>query len=57
MALVQLARLVIEYIKRQMKASGSSNKAMEMLLDCLTCYTACLERIISWINKNAYIQV
>lgn len=30
---------------------------MEMLLNCLACYTACLERIISWINKNAYIQI
>lgn len=28
-----------------------------MALKCLQCYLACVERIIKFINKNAYIQI
>ena len=53
-AIIQTIRAVIAYFQRQAKASKS--KIMEYLLCCLQCCMICLEKIMKFLNKNAYIQ-
>lgn len=55
-AIVQLIRLIVEFMKKQ-AGKSAENPAVKALLAFLTCYLACVERIIKFINKNAYIQV
>ncbi len=59
LAIVQLIRLILEYITQQAKQSGldQSNKMVKYLLDCLRCYAACFQRFVEFLNRNAYIQI
>lgn len=55
-AVVQVMRILLVFIERKAKESGvASNKAVEFLFKCLHCFLACLERVIKFVNKNAYI--
>ncbi|XP_046368396.2 choline transporter-like protein 2 [Haliotis rufescens] len=52
-AIVQLIRSVLEYLSRKLK--GSENKVARFIVKCLSCCFWCLEKILKFINKNAYI--
>ena len=53
-AIIQTIRSIIAYFQRQAKLS--KNKIMEYLLCMLQCCMWCLEKLLKFINKNAYIQ-
>ena len=38
-------------------APGERPQPMKCFLDCLRCYADCFERFITFLNKNAYIQI
>lgn len=58
LAIVQFLQLMVEFFKKHAEASGADrNKAMEYLINCMRCCLACVERIVQFINKNAYIQI
>lgn len=56
LAIIQFIRVILAYMESQMKkAGGNQNAAIKFLLRCLSCYLACFERFIKFLNKNAYI--
>lgn len=58
LAIIQFIELVVEVIKQQVtKAGADRSKAVEYVLSCVQCYLACLERVVAFLNKNAYIQI
>lgn len=59
LAFLQFLQLIVELIKNQTDRAtgGTSNKCKECCFDCLRCCLACVERIVTFINKNAYIQI
>uniref|UniRef100_A0A8C1QEP5 Choline transporter-like protein n=1 Tax=Cyprinus carpio TaxID=7962 RepID=A0A8C1QEP5_CYPCA len=54
LAIVQIIRVLLEYIDHKLKAE---NKFAKFLLCCLKCCFWCLEKFIKFINRNAYIMV
>ena len=58
LAIIQFAELAMEVVKNQVSSSGADkNKLVENVLTCVQCCLACLERIVKFLNKNAYIQI
>uniref|UniRef100_A0A671RHC4 Choline transporter-like protein n=1 Tax=Sinocyclocheilus anshuiensis TaxID=1608454 RepID=A0A671RHC4_9TELE len=54
LAIVQIIRVLLEYIDHKLKAE---NKFAKFLLCCLKCCFWCLEKFIKFMNRNAYIMV
>ncbi|XP_058159337.1 choline transporter-like protein 5 isoform X3 [Dasypus novemcinctus] len=55
LALVQMFRIVLEYVDRHLKdAKGSLAKFIQF---CLQCCFWCLEKLLKFLNRNAYIMV
>uniref|UniRef100_A0AAY4DFL1 Choline transporter-like protein n=1 Tax=Denticeps clupeoides TaxID=299321 RepID=A0AAY4DFL1_9TELE len=54
LAIVQIIRVILEYLDQKLKAQ---NKCARFLLSCLKCCFWCLEKCIKFINRNAYIMV
>ncbi|XP_064616892.1 choline transporter-like protein 2 [Liolophura sinensis] len=54
-AIVQLVRVFLEYLDSKLK--GSENGAAKFVAKCLKCCFWCLEKLIKFINKNAYILI
>ncbi|KAE8294255.1 Choline transporter-like protein 5-B Solute carrier family 44 member 5-B [Larimichthys crocea] len=54
-AVVQMVRIVLEYLDDKLK--GSQNACARYLLCCLKCCFWCLEHVIKFINRNAYIMI
>ncbi|BFZ05594.1 hypothetical protein BsWGS_08633 [Bradybaena similaris] len=54
-AIVQLIRACLEYLDHKMK--GSQNPVAKFFIKCLKCCFWCLEKILKFICKNAYIMV
>ncbi|XP_076454555.1 choline transporter-like protein 2 [Babylonia areolata] len=54
-ALVQLVRAFLEYLDRKLKSS--ENDVAKFILKCLKCCFWCLEKLLKFINKNAYIMI
>lgn len=52
-AVVQMIRLVLEYVDHKLK--GTENPVAKFLLKCLKCCFWCLEKVLKFLNKNAYI--
>jgi len=52
-AVIQLVRIIMAKI--QMEIEKAQNDAAKWLGRCIQCYLAYLERVITYINKNAYI--
>lgn len=52
-AIIKTIRTVLAYIQRQ--AKKSKNKVLEYVMMCLQCFMWCLEKIMKFINKHAYI--
>jgi len=58
LAIIQFIRLVLAYIQSQSKKlEGKDGKVIKYTLACLSCYLFCFEKIIKFLNKNAYIQI
>lgn len=55
LAIVQFIRYFMKYLEKQ--AAAQKNKVMVMILKVLQCCIWCFEKIIKFLNKNAYIQV
>jgi choline transporter-like protein 2/4/5 len=53
-AIVRLIRAYITYLEKY--AGGGDTRLKKMILRCLQCFMACIERCIKYINFNAYIQ-
>ncbi|XP_065191270.1 choline transporter-like protein 4 [Sycon ciliatum] len=54
-AIVQFIRAVLAYLEA--KLGGSENKVARFIVRCLACFFWCLEKILKFINKNAYILI
>ncbi|XP_076454507.1 choline transporter-like protein 2 [Babylonia areolata] len=54
-AVIQMVRIILEYIDSKLK--GSENRAAKFLLKCLKCCFWCLEKLLKFLNKNAYILI
>jgi hypothetical protein len=54
-ALVQTIRVVLQYMQNRLKAS--KNKVVLMILRCLDCCFACVEKFLKFISKNAYVEI
>ncbi|KAJ3112040.1 hypothetical protein HK100_002467 [Physocladia obscura] len=54
-AIVQTARVILMVFKKM--AKKSKMKFLIPLINCCQCYLAWLERLVKWINKNAYIMI
>ncbi|KAI9219001.1 plasma-membrane choline transporter-domain-containing protein [Blastocladiella britannica] len=54
-AVVQLIRVILMYIQRQLRGTG--NRVAQLILSCLQCCFWCLEKFIAFLNKNAYIMI
>lgn len=57
LAIVQFLELMVEAFKRQAESTGGENKCTKTLINCIQCCLACVERIVEFINKTAYIQI
>ena len=53
-AIVQFIRAVLAYLQK--KLEGDNNPAMKVFLCILQCCFWCMEKILKFINKQAYIQ-
>lgn len=54
-AIIATIRVVLLYVQKQMK--GSQNKAVQYVLSCCQCFLACLQKLIEYMSKNAYIMM
>eukprot|EP00058_Branchiostoma_floridae_P004452 XP_002589940.1 hypothetical protein BRAFLDRAFT_127837 [Branchiostoma floridae] len=54
-ALVQLARIILAYIQNRLK--GRAGEVADFCLRCLACCLWCFEKVLKFINRNAYIMI
>ncbi|XP_076462670.1 choline transporter-like protein 1 [Babylonia areolata] len=54
-ALVVLARWILSFIENRL--NGKQNFVAKFFLKCLTCCLWCFEKILKFINANAYIEI
>ncbi|XP_062047544.1 choline transporter-like protein 5 isoform X5 [Lepus europaeus] len=54
-ALIQLFRIVLQYMDRHLK--NAQNSISRFLQCCLKCCFWCLENVVKFLNKNAYIMI
>ena len=58
LAVVQFLQAMVEAFKAQAESSGADrNVCFETIINCLRCCLACVERIVQFLNKTAYIQI
>uniref|UniRef100_A0A8C6V9T6 Choline transporter-like protein n=1 Tax=Naja naja TaxID=35670 RepID=A0A8C6V9T6_NAJNA len=55
LTIVQLIRIVLEYLDHKLKDSG--NPVAKFFLCCLKCCFWCLEKFLKFLNRNAYIMI
>lgn len=48
-------RLILEFLDRQLSSLQSANKCAEWAMYCCKCCLWCLEKIVAFINRNAYV--
>lgn len=61
-ALVKFIRYILMYLEKKLKEQdeGSSNPLTKCALACLKCCQCCLwcfEKVLKYLNKNAYIEI
>eukprot|EP00731_Ephydatia_muelleri_P024034 Em0016g305a len=54
-AIVQIARVILAYIQKKMK--GKTGKVVQVLLCLLQCCFWLLEKVLRYVNKQAYIEI
>ena len=52
-ATIQFIRAILSFVQEQLK--GAESKVAKYIVTCLKCCFYCLEKILKYINKNAYI--
>jgi choline transporter-like protein 2/4/5 len=62
LSVVQFLEIIVETIKSQIEKANkggenAANKCVNCCVDCMRCCLACVERIVQFINKNAYILI
>ena len=57
LAVLQMLQLIMLYVEKLAKSSGNQNKLIVCVIKYFQCYLACLERLVEFINRNAYIQI
>ncbi|XP_006154360.1 choline transporter-like protein 4 [Tupaia chinensis] len=55
LSLVQIARVVLEYIDHKLR--GAQNPVARCIMCCFKCCLWCLEKFIKFLNRNAYIMI
>ncbi|XP_004621349.2 choline transporter-like protein 4 isoform X2 [Sorex araneus] len=55
LSLVQIARIVLEYIDHKLR--GAQNALARCIMCCFKCCLWCLEKFIKFLNRNAYIMI
>ncbi|XP_076602032.1 choline transporter-like protein 5-A isoform X1 [Chaetodon auriga] len=55
LSVVQLVRIILEYLEQKLK--GVDNSLSRFIMHCLKCCFWCLEKLIRYMNHNAYIMV
>ncbi|XP_063718942.1 choline transporter-like protein 1 isoform X2 [Symsagittifera roscoffensis] len=53
--LVKIPRMILMYIDKKLK--GTENAAAKAVLKCMQCFLWCLEKVLKFLNKNAYIVI
>ncbi|KAJ5072438.1 choline transporter-like (slc family 44) [Anaeramoeba ignava] len=56
-AVVQLIRMIIRFIEKQLKKRNLDNKCVKYCFYCMKCFFACLESWLKFISRNAYIMI
>uniref|UniRef100_A0A7S0RW54 Choline transporter-like protein n=1 Tax=Chlamydomonas leiostraca TaxID=1034604 RepID=A0A7S0RW54_9CHLO len=56
-AVIQFIRFLLDYLDRKTRELQSANKCAEWAMCCVKCCMWCLEKIVAFINRNAYILV
>ena len=54
-AIMQMIKLAFEYFRRKYKKVIPSNPLSKCILCCVGCCILCLDRVVRFITKNAYI--
>ena len=54
-ALIQLVRVLLAYTQKKLK--GKTGKVVQALLCLLQCCLWCFEKVIRYINRQAYVEV
>ena len=58
LAVIQFLQAMVEAFKAQAESSGADrNVCFETIINCIRCCLACIERIVQFLNKTAYIQI
>ncbi|KAM9685454.1 choline transporter-like protein 5 [Trichechus inunguis] len=55
LALIQMFRIILEYMDHRLK--NAHNKVSKFLQCCLKCCFWCLEKMVKFLNRNAYIMI
>ena len=55
-ALIKFVRIVLKFVERKIKKHKSLAWCKPILM-CCQCFLWCFEKVIKFINKNAYIEV
>ncbi|XP_077882632.1 choline transporter-like protein 5 isoform X7 [Ictidomys tridecemlineatus] len=55
LSLIQIFKMVLEYMDSQLKKA--QNSISKFLQCCLTCCFWCLEKMVKFLNRNAYIMI
>ncbi|XP_073090240.1 choline transporter-like protein 5 isoform X4 [Manis javanica] len=55
LALIQMYRLVLEYLNKHLK--DAQNRISKFLQCCLKCCFWCLENVVKFLNRNAYVMI
>ncbi|XP_010603447.1 choline transporter-like protein 5 isoform X3 [Fukomys damarensis] len=55
LALIQMFKVILEYLDRRLK--NAQNNISKFLKCCLGCCFWCLEKMVKFLNKNAYIMI
>uniref|UniRef100_A0A4X2L5A1 Choline transporter-like protein n=1 Tax=Vombatus ursinus TaxID=29139 RepID=A0A4X2L5A1_VOMUR len=55
LTIVQILRVMLEYLNHKLKDSKS--KSAKFILCCFKCCFWCLEKVLKFINRNAYIMI
>lgn len=54
-ALVQILRVILLVFEKKIEEIAGKQEAVKAMMACVQCILACLERLLKFINKNAYI--
>lgn len=56
-AVIQFIRLLLEYVDKKTRQLQQQNKVAQWLMCFVRCLMWCLEKIVAFINRNAFVLV